>query len=121
MTFAVGDIVRMARGDGTTYCVLEVGNEYGVPLIKVDDPSASGWWEEPFFVLAEGVNDDPRTAEAKIPKPPPVVEPPQSQNPLLISLNEKLTLAAAAVITSDVDALELVTAALAEVRTAMEQ
>jgi hypothetical protein len=119
MSFAVGDIVRMVRGDETTYCVLEVGDEYGIPLIKVDHPSAGGWWEHQFFTLADDVKADPRTEQAKTPKPPP--DPPKEVDPVLVSLNEKLTLAAAAVIKNDADALLLITEALADVRTAIEQ
>jgi len=119
MTFAVGDIVRMARGDGTTYCVLEVGNEYGIPLVKVDHPTADGWWEEPFFVLAADVKADPRTDFAKLPKPAP--EPKKETDPMLLELNETLTLAAAAVIKNDAEAIQLITSALASVRTAIEQ
>lgn len=119
MTFAVGDIVRMVRGDETTYCVQEVGNEYGIELVKVDHPTATGWWEHTFFVLADEAKEDPRTEIAKQPKPAP--EPPKEVDPVLVALNEKLTLAAAAVIQGDKAAIELITDALADVRTALEQ
>lgn len=121
MTFQVGDIVRIRGGDETTYCVLETGDEYGIPLVKIDHPGATGWWEHQFFILADDVKEDPRTEKAKIPRPPE--DPAQGKvvDPVLVSLNEKLTLAAAAVIKGDVDALQLITDALADVRTAIEQ
>ena len=120
MTFQVGDIVRMTRGDDTTYCVLETSNEYGVQLVKIDHPTATGWWEHGFFTLATGVKDDPRTAEALAPKAAPP-DPAREPDPVLVSLNEKLTLAAVAVIEGDRAAVELITDALADVRTALEQ
>lgn len=119
MTFQVGDIVRMTKGDDTTYCVQEVTNEYGVQLIKVDHPTATGWWEHTFFAAA-GVRDDARTAAALAPKPA-AQSPSAEPDPVLVALNEKLTLAAVAVIEGDRAAVELITDALADVRTAMER
>jgi hypothetical protein len=121
MTFQVGDIVRKAgaNDNSITYCVQEVGDEYGIELVKVDDPRADGWWEHQFWELAPDVRDDARTAEAQEPKP--IVEQDSKEpDPVLLALNEKLTLAAAAVIHGDKDAINLITDALVDVRTAIE-
>ena len=121
MTFSVGDIVRKAGAmdNSVTYCVLEVGDEYGIELVKVDYLGADGWWEHAFWELAPAVRDDPRSAKALEPKP--IVEPiPKAPDPVLLALNEKLTLAAAAVIKGDEAAVELITDALVDVRKALE-
>jgi hypothetical protein len=65
------------------------------------------------------VPDDARTAKAQEPKP--IVEQDSKvPDPVLLALNEKLTLAAAAVIHGDKDAINLITDALVDVRTAIE-
>jgi len=65
------------------------------------------------------VKDDPRTDLAKTPKPVP--EQPKAIDPVFFAMNETLTLAAAAVINNDAEALQLITEALATVRAAIEQ